>query len=135
MSPENGMNTQRQGDVRPYRRQDAIDLFGKDYCKFYIKKHFRQIDEIEIVDNNDNLLINYDSSDPIYSLIPSKFGYKLFFIRNIHVRDESSYLSEVLIPALFGYKAQATTREDGVYKEIVPLDDFKSDESMKGIGL
>ena len=43
------------------------------------------------------------------------------------MQDDSSYLTEVLIPALFGYKAKGDNREDGVYKEIVPVDDFKSD--------
>ena len=59
-----------------------------------------------MIDNDQNLLLNNNEDDSIYSLIPSKFGYKLYFIRDIHSINEQPYLTEVLIPEILGRKKQ-----------------------------
>lgn len=46
INPRPFLNTHRYGKDRylPYLRQDAIDLFEKQYCEFVIEKNVKQID-------------------------------------------------------------------------------------------
>jgi hypothetical protein len=43
ISPRPFLNTYRRGCFLPYQRQNAINIFGQEYCEFEIEKKYQQL--------------------------------------------------------------------------------------------